>query len=866
MSGNAECVSGYRFFPAAALRRALSLILMLSAVLQSIPASAQSCGAPPGGEPNSCSVNSVASIPASSGTNLGAGNPINVVTGNKYQREDDMPALPGVLGLEIVRHYNSAYSAPGNWNGLIGRGWRLSYETELVDRYGVIQVLQADGGRVIFSRDPKHPSLCSTANPANGTMRLATKPDGGVEYTWIWPNGRSFRFNQAGKLQQISAPSGESVQLIYDRANALLRVIDPQGRALHFIYFDRKNAGHFRGVRYIDSPVGRFEYEYGNELPKGSTLDPRALLANLAWVKLPNGLEDTRTTSDARKAVGSGVRRIYHHENQAMPWLLTGISLETVDSDGKPARRRYSTYGYDGNGRAILSTHAGNSGRVELSTVEPGKTVVTNSLGQKTTYRYTTIAGEHRLLEVLGPGCAACGETNVRYGYNRGGQLLETTKLAADGAPLATRRIERDSLGRVAAISEIAYRGGKPGSPKLQVRFEYDGAKLAPILIARSSVADGKEAVTRVTYNDVGQPLRVEESGWAPAFDGKPPTRIERTTSIGYVSINGRSLLARIDGPLRNGPSNSPRDSDVTMFEYDYSGSEARAVTNSAPGKAGLSRYDEGQRRQGILTRMISPGGRVTSILERDKAGRPSRFIAPNGVELGFAFDRLGHVVLRRTGNVVEYLSYNEFGQLASVRAATGQVAYYTYDGDGRVNAIFDAQNNRIQINRNTEGRLLSRDLLNPDGSIAQRSDPSSLLTGPEAPSDFGQRWPELSERNMGSLLGVRGLPEALFVSGSTQDGTKYANRQANRFADARGIESEYSFDDFGRLVRVSSADAGVTVFCYDAADHLTSKTTGYGTSDASTVQYRYDVAGRVIESRPKERLRFATVCPAVPC
>ncbi|MES2317827.1 MAG: DUF6531 domain-containing protein [Pseudomonadota bacterium] len=38
------------------------------------------------------------------------GNPIHVITGNKYQREVDLPALPGVLGLEIVRHYNSSLS------------------------------------------------------------------------------------------------------------------------------------------------------------------------------------------------------------------------------------------------------------------------------------------------------------------------------------------------------------------------------------------------------------------------------------------------------------------------------------------------------------------------------------------------------------------------------------------------------------------------------------------------------------------------------------------------------------------------------------------------------------------------------------
>lgn len=45
----------------------------------------------------------------------------------------DMPALPGLLGLEVVRHYNSSYSRAYVPPGLLGRGWLLSYEARLYD-------------------------------------------------------------------------------------------------------------------------------------------------------------------------------------------------------------------------------------------------------------------------------------------------------------------------------------------------------------------------------------------------------------------------------------------------------------------------------------------------------------------------------------------------------------------------------------------------------------------------------------------------------------------------------------------------------------------------------------------------------------
>ena len=48
-----------------------------------------------------------ASQPSPTGQNVGAGNPLDLLSGNKYQQDVDLPTLPGVLGLEIIRHYNS---------------------------------------------------------------------------------------------------------------------------------------------------------------------------------------------------------------------------------------------------------------------------------------------------------------------------------------------------------------------------------------------------------------------------------------------------------------------------------------------------------------------------------------------------------------------------------------------------------------------------------------------------------------------------------------------------------------------------------------------------------------------------------------
>ena len=151
--------------------------LLLSGGLSLTPSAAfaetiapTSCGPADSGSP--CGGSGPASQGNSSDTNQGAGNPINVITGNKYQQEIDLPALPGVLGLEIVRHYNSVHADPRAANGILGRGWRLSYETDLNPIGNTLQIIQADGTRIIFIRDPKNPSQCATNNPAHGKVAI----------------------------------------------------------------------------------------------------------------------------------------------------------------------------------------------------------------------------------------------------------------------------------------------------------------------------------------------------------------------------------------------------------------------------------------------------------------------------------------------------------------------------------------------------------------------------------------------------------------------------------------------------------------------------------------------------------------------
>ena len=76
---------------ALAWRRRLAVMLLSGAA-----GAAVACPPSPGATCDSGD-EAPASQPLGVGVNLDAGNPINVINGNKYQREEDLPALPGVV-------------------------------------------------------------------------------------------------------------------------------------------------------------------------------------------------------------------------------------------------------------------------------------------------------------------------------------------------------------------------------------------------------------------------------------------------------------------------------------------------------------------------------------------------------------------------------------------------------------------------------------------------------------------------------------------------------------------------------------------------------------------------------------------------
>ncbi|WP_254865088.1 RHS repeat protein, partial [Pseudomonas aeruginosa] len=95
--------------------------------------------------------------------------------------------------------------------------------------------------------------------------------------------------------------------------------------------------------------------------------------------------------------------------------LLTGI----LDNNN----RRFATWTYDNQGRAISSEHANGAEKVSLAYNDDGSTTVTNEYGKQATYRFQVIQGIKRIVAIEGEPSPNCPSSNSTFTYDDQGLL-----------------------------------------------------------------------------------------------------------------------------------------------------------------------------------------------------------------------------------------------------------------------------------------------------------------------------------------------------------------------------------------------------------------------------------------------------------
>ena len=830
-----------------------------------------------------------------------AGNPLNVMAGNKYQREEDMPALPGVLGLELVRHYNSDFSGyregTGSSSSSVGRGWRLGYDGWLRLPEGAkgkrlgpgeipvdetITFSGPDGTQVPLQHLSTGAAGASEWAPAGcgGTLLRIDPSNAQVPFVLRNANGLQRHFDDRGRQVRIQAVSGHTVRIERDTHGRITRVIDPQGRQLVLNYPEAVTAqgqGNsntqprvIRQAQHIDTPLGRYSYHFGQEAhdqqAKAGALIPLAQL-------------QAQATSLVRVQHPDGSARHYHHEDPRAHSLLTGISVQA--STGEALQREVS-WAYDRQGRAVRSVkgpipHVPDEGQrgvqdVSLRFLGPqggqrrdgsGVTVLTNSLGEHTRYEYAMLGGQRQLTLVQGAGCSSCGPVNVRYGHDSLGRQVSVTELSPakvdeDGQvqgtaqPLNSRQLTLDPQGRVLRVEHVLYQGGKEVGKDLIEERSYGDARWPhqPTRIKRPSVVAAQEHTVELSYNAAGQVEQVRESGFSPLdAQGRLPQpgqvgqTLERTSRYIYQTIGGHSVLVQADGPLSNGTQNDSTDSDITRYKWDDSGNRLLSITHPM----GLSERFEHDSATGRLLARTDALGVRTEVHWAPHAQRVEQ-VRRAGVQVDIEHDSHGRVSrYRRNDGAQIGVEYD---------LAQGQIRYTLPDGEVK------------EMRHDSEGRPIASQWQDGQGQVLvggtkieyEAQDAQGLRElRIQAPTGVQTtlRWDPLAAQRQaqrgqgaGRLNQTERFDAAqhLLQVQRNEATTRLQRDQHNASASLElphGATHRQWKDDFGRVVRIEHPDSGVHRDAYDEADRQTARWDSSRYSSA-----RYDALGRLIQLR----------------
>jgi len=331
--------------------------------------------------------------------NLGAGNPIHLITGNKYQQETDLPMRAS--GLEFVRYYNSL----GANKTLLGEGWSHSYETRLWFAGGKPQIVHADGSRTLFQ-------------PRQGDTALAQESNHGKliyhnqERTWTWQlkPGLEKTFNAKGRLIDVKLPGLATIRIIRDETPGPTQdaILEVHGGKQEKLVFHYETIGKTARLSRIETPAGLFLYRHDQ----------------------PKGYQGQRLTGMLRP---DNMGKTYFHEPEHQhgnPFLLTGISIH--DSRGKNALRTNS-WSYNDKGKAIRSItgpQEDTRNRIEIEYINRPKTEnalgltrVKNTDGQHTDFHTSIKGGKYVLEAIEGAGCHGCAIPGTKAEYDSKGRM-----------------------------------------------------------------------------------------------------------------------------------------------------------------------------------------------------------------------------------------------------------------------------------------------------------------------------------------------------------------------------------------------------------------------------------------------------------
>ncbi|MDH0868006.1 hypothetical protein N5D62_26205, partial [Mitsuaria sp. GD03876] len=630
------------------------------------------------------------------------GNPINVLTGQKSQREH-------VLSWGRQHALVLTYAPLDERNG-------LSRYRGSTPRFGPLwhsnlhkQGLQNGGGAgfVAFQRGD---GTMSTFDDYGATRTSSVERDrarwDSTLGAWLYYDMAAsaierYGAGQVNSLRRVHYADGRYLDIRYGvalvRADANLfmpvisEVADESGRVVKFAYEPDPTYFSTLRVSMVTDPAGR-EYKFAYE------------------------------ASGAMAAILSpdGTVRGYLYERADLPWAITA----RIDEDGA----RYGTYDYDAAGRAI-STATGTRGeRWQVSWPNPPEWLITTQDdnasrrivrkrqasgavqatltgpdGRTEVVEGAPLSGSPMLKSQSQPAGAGCEAANSSLKYDGEGNVIERVDFNGNqschayvaGRQLESSRVEGLPVGAACATLLGSGAPMPAGARKLSSEWH-------PLWRMATRKAEPRR-ITTLVYN--GQPDRFNGNvvaSCAPADavlpDGKPIVVLCKQVEQATTDDTGAQGF---NAALQAGVA-----ARVTSWAYNATG---QVLTETDPrGKVVATNVyyadTTADHTKGDLQSSTNARGHVVQFPRYDAYGKPLEMVDANGIPTAYAYDARQRLLsVSSQGQSTNY-EYWPTGLLKKSTQTDGSTASYEYDDAHRLVAVADSLGNRIEYTLDASG------------------------------------------------------------------------------------------------------------------------------------------------------------------
>ena len=690
-----------------------------------------------------------------------AGDPVHVGTGNFLYEKEDL-YIPGAADLCFARTYNALDSE----KGVMGRGWRHSYEQHIQwnpDRTkGILEL--PDGKRTPIERKSNQlfyryegedgvlrsfsaSGLCLwQENPAGGRIYFRYDKDRKLESAASVSGMLRYHYGETGRLVCVEDHTGRRVELTYERGR-LSEITGPGDDKLKYFY------GENNRLEYVEDGEGnclvRNQYDkrrriIRQDMPGGQSLEFSYDGRGMTTMWDGEGkIQKIRTDASARilSRKGQRLEEQYFYDKEGR---LTGFR----DEEGKRISCTYNELGYpeksiftDGTQEQFCYSKNG----MENIRIRRDGSLVTDYFDQKGRL-CARVNGNGERLGIM------WGDNNMISGFERPDGKLDELAYDAKGNLVAVKisgseehYFQYDRLNRM-----ICHQ--LPDESRTE--YEYDEQNR---LI---SVRERTGEKMRITYGASGMPVCIEKqngswekfewsrlgqlTGRADADGTKEEYRYDkagRLTGILYENIAGKEEVdIYYDGELDSERNNHKasrnqlildkggrlvrmqmkngeqfvfrRDLCGELISIEQDGTEQLQIKRDACGRPALIK-----RKQKEMYMEWDSEGRLLYIRDGkgnfeknlyDICGNLKETIRSDGEHIQYTCDECGRVIYKRRKGEQRQYTYDAAGYMIRETDGAGRSRSYEYNGSGQCTAQTDSRGNRTEYGYNSLGQLHS--------------------------------------------------------------------------------------------------------------------------------------------------------------